>query len=60
MVQMQWSCLVGRELAVQIAEQFEALGATIGLKTAVVVGGIDMMTQASPQCPFAFIHQGID
>ena len=68
-----------RELAVQIAEQFEALGATIGsqpfaahggartmsfapspvdpersrkwpaaagLKTAVIVGGIDMMTQA--------------
>ena len=35
-----------RELAFQIAEQFEALGATIGLKTAVIVGGVDMMTQA--------------
>lgn len=35
-----------RELAFQIAEQFEALGASIGLKTAVVVGGVDMMTQA--------------
>ena len=27
-----------RELAFQISEQFEALGASIGLKTAVVVG----------------------
>jgi ATP-dependent RNA helicase DDX47/RRP3 len=35
-----------RELAFQISEQFEALGSTIGLKTAVVVGGVDMMTQA--------------
>ncbi|XP_046580670.1 probable ATP-dependent RNA helicase DDX47 isoform X1 [Haliotis rubra] len=35
-----------RELAFQISEQFEALGAGIGVKTAVVVGGIDMMTQA--------------
>lgn len=35
-----------RELAIQIAEQFEALGAGIGLKCAVVVGGIDMMAQA--------------
>lgn len=35
-----------RELAIQIAEQFEALGSGIGLKTAVLVGGIDMMSQA--------------
>lgn len=53
-----------RELAFQISEQFEALGASIGIKcgegsllamyshtlscisSAVVVGGIDMMTQA--------------
>ena len=35
-----------RELAFQISEQFEALGASIGLKCAVVVGGVDMMTQA--------------
>jgi len=35
-----------RELAFQISEQFEALGATIGVKCCVVVGGIDMMTQA--------------
>uniref|UniRef100_A0A7N0V5S9 DEAD-box ATP-dependent RNA helicase 10 n=1 Tax=Kalanchoe fedtschenkoi TaxID=63787 RepID=A0A7N0V5S9_KALFE len=34
-----------RELAIQIAEQFEALGAGIGVKCAVVVGGIDMMQQ---------------
>lgn len=35
-----------RELAFQISEQFEALGASIGIKCAVVVGGIDMMTQS--------------
>ncbi|XP_064613953.1 probable ATP-dependent RNA helicase DDX47 isoform X4 [Liolophura sinensis] len=35
-----------RELAFQISEQFEALGTTIGVKCAVVVGGIDMMTQS--------------
>ena len=35
-----------RELAVQISEQFEALGASVGLKTAVLVGGIDMVQQA--------------
>ncbi len=36
-----------RELAIQIAEQFEALGASIGVKCAVLVGGIDMMAQVS-------------
>lgn len=35
-----------RELAFQIAQQFEALGSEIGLKTAVVVGGVDMVQQA--------------
>ncbi|XP_064478422.1 probable ATP-dependent RNA helicase DDX47 [Ornithodoros turicata] len=35
-----------RELAFQISEQFEALGASIGVKCVVIVGGIDMMTQA--------------
>ncbi|KAK7506376.1 hypothetical protein BaRGS_00002488 [Batillaria attramentaria] len=35
-----------RELAYQISEQFEALGTCIGLKCAVIVGGMDMMTQA--------------
>lgn len=34
-----------RELAIQIAEQFEALGADIGLRTAVLVGGIDINQQ---------------
>ncbi|XP_033119042.1 probable ATP-dependent RNA helicase DDX47 [Anneissia japonica] len=35
-----------RELAFQISEQFEALGSSIGVTCAVVIGGIDMMTQA--------------
>ncbi|GFO00916.1 ATP-dependent rRNA helicase rrp3 [Plakobranchus ocellatus] len=35
-----------RELAYQIAEQFNALGSTIGIKCAVIVGGIDMYDQA--------------
>uniref|UniRef100_A0A183BVQ4 RNA helicase n=1 Tax=Globodera pallida TaxID=36090 RepID=A0A183BVQ4_GLOPA len=35
-----------RELAFQISEQFEALGATIGLVVCTIVGGIDMSSQA--------------
>lgn len=35
-----------RELCVQIGEQFEAIGSTIKLQTAVIVGGLDMVTQA--------------
>ncbi|XP_013145480.1 PREDICTED: probable ATP-dependent RNA helicase DDX47 [Papilio polytes] len=35
-----------RELAFQISEQFEALGASIGVKCAVIVGGMDMVAQA--------------
>uniref|UniRef100_A0A8D0A6G8 RNA helicase n=1 Tax=Sander lucioperca TaxID=283035 RepID=A0A8D0A6G8_SANLU len=35
-----------RELAFQISEQFEALGSSIGIKCAVIVGGIDMMSQS--------------
>ncbi|XP_036360192.1 probable ATP-dependent RNA helicase DDX47 isoform X2 [Octopus sinensis] len=35
-----------RELAFQISEQIEALGAAISIKCAVIVGGVDMMTQA--------------
>ncbi len=35
-----------RELAFQIAEQFAVLGAPFNFRTAVVVGGIDMMEQA--------------
>ncbi|KZT29308.1 DEAD-domain-containing protein [Neolentinus lepideus HHB14362 ss-1] len=35
-----------RELAFQISEQFAVLGAFLNLRTAVVVGGMDMMAQA--------------
>uniref|UniRef100_A0A1B6F6D1 RNA helicase n=1 Tax=Cuerna arida TaxID=1464854 RepID=A0A1B6F6D1_9HEMI len=35
-----------RELAYQISEQFEALGSSIGVQCAVIVGGMDMMSQA--------------
>jgi len=35
-----------RELAFQISEQVEALGATIGIKCATIVGGMDMVSQA--------------
>ncbi|KRX10465.1 P-loop containing nucleoside triphosphate hydrolase [Pseudocohnilembus persalinus] len=35
-----------RELCVQIAEHFEALGSSIGLKTVTIVGGLDPMMQA--------------
>lgn len=34
-----------RELCVQISEHLKALGADIGLKTAVIVGGLDINTQ---------------
>ena len=30
----------------RLIEQFEALGASVGLKTAVIVGGVDMVQQA--------------
>ncbi|BFZ53800.1 ribosomal RNA processing protein [Savitreella phatthalungensis] len=35
-----------RELAYQISEQFEALGGSLGLRCAVIVGGMDMVSQA--------------
>jgi len=35
-----------RELAFQIGEQFEALGSALGVKHTVIVGGVDMMSQA--------------
>ncbi|KAF9973175.1 putative RNA helicase [Actinomortierella ambigua] len=35
-----------RELAFQIADQFKVLGKGINLKDVVIVGGLDMMTQA--------------
>jgi ATP-dependent RNA helicase DDX47/RRP3 len=34
------------ELAFQIAETFEALGSVIGVRCAVIVGGMDMVSQA--------------
>ncbi|KAI5074594.1 hypothetical protein GOP47_0010555 [Adiantum capillus-veneris] len=34
-----------RELAIQIGQQFEAMGSGIGLKCAVVVGGVDVMSE---------------
>lgn len=42
---------VHRELAFQINEVFEALGASIGLKCCCIVGGIDMMTQVRSSPP---------
>lgn len=35
-----------RELAVQIAQAFEALGSLINVRCAVIVGGMDMVSQA--------------
>jgi len=35
-----------RELAFQISEQVEALGVSIGIKCATIVGGMDMVSQA--------------
>ena len=35
-----------RELCVQISEHFEAIGSLIGLRSAVLVGGLDMVSQA--------------
>jgi len=35
-----------RELAFQIAEQFQALGSSMGLLVAVIVGGVDKVAQA--------------
>ena len=34
------------ELAFQISEQFAVLGAPLSIRTSVIVGGMDMMTQA--------------
>jgi len=33
-------------LAFQISEQFEALGSTIGVRVATIVGGMDIMPQS--------------
>ena len=40
------NCIFFRELAYQISDQFEAFGKAIGLKSLVVVGGIDTMKQS--------------
>ncbi|KAH9857042.1 DEAD-domain-containing protein [Lenzites betulinus] len=34
-----------RELAVQIAQQFESLGSAMGVRCATIIGGVDMMAQ---------------
>ncbi|KAI9005616.1 DEAD-domain-containing protein [Hyaloraphidium curvatum] len=46
--QPYFACIMAptRELAIQISEQFEALGSTIGVRCAVLVGGMDMMSQS--------------
>ncbi|KAF3923021.1 hypothetical protein ABW20_dc0104033 [Dactylellina cionopaga] len=43
-----FACILAptRELAFQIAEQTDALGGSLGVKTCVIVGGMDMMPQA--------------
>jgi ATP-dependent RNA helicase DDX47/RRP3 len=33
-------------LAFQISEQFDALGSVMGVRTAVIIGGVDMMAQS--------------
>ncbi|KAI3901003.1 hypothetical protein MKW92_052041 [Papaver armeniacum] len=51
-----------RELAYQLAEQFRALGASLHLRCAVVVGGMDMITQAQAlmQRPHSLLEQNPD
>ncbi|KAI8640188.1 P-loop containing nucleoside triphosphate hydrolase protein [Parasitella parasitica] len=43
-----FACILAptRELAYQIAETFESLGSVIGVRSAVIVGGMDMMSQS--------------
>ncbi|KAE8679214.1 putative ATP-dependent RNA helicase DDX47 [Hibiscus syriacus] len=47
-----------RELAIQIAEQFEALGSGISLRCAVLVGGVELMQQqiALGKRPHFIVH----
>jgi len=35
-----------RELCIQISDQFKAIGAGVNLKCAIIVGGLDPMSQA--------------
>ncbi|KTW26172.1 ATP-dependent rRNA helicase rrp3 [Pneumocystis carinii B80] len=43
-----FACVIAptRELAYQISDQFSALGSNLGLKSVVIVGGMDMVSQA--------------
>jgi ATP-dependent RNA helicase DDX47/RRP3 len=43
-----FSCVLAptRELAYQISQQFEALGSSMGVRCAVIVGGMDMISQS--------------
>lgn len=43
-----FACILAptRELAYQITQQLEALGSTIGVRCATIVGGMDMMSQS--------------
>ncbi|KAH0463524.1 hypothetical protein IEQ34_008106 [Dendrobium chrysotoxum] len=43
-----FACILSltRELAIQISQQFEALGSSIGVKCSVLVGAVDIMAQA--------------
>jgi len=43
---MFFKALSIRELAYQLAEQFRALGSCLHLRCTVIVGGMDMLTQA--------------
>ena len=38
--------MINRELAFQISEQFAVLGSSLNIRTAIIVGGMDMMAQA--------------
>ena len=42
-----FACIISptRELAYQISQQFEALGSAMGVRCAVIVGGMDLMSQ---------------
>ncbi len=44
---MECALTIFRELAYQLTEQFLAVGRPLGLRTITVVGGMDMMSQAT-------------
>jgi len=43
-----FACILSptRELAYQISQQFEALGSSMGVRCAVIIGGMDMISQS--------------